>query len=91
MQQLHPLSSNSRTVLPVIKNSNYGKVAEATLCTVKVILLQLKVRQGVRGITKVGWWTVGFVALAIWEVWGFYNIKNIQAISYYQYVLKIIL
>jgi hypothetical protein len=54
---IHPFSSNSTAVLPVTKNSNsrhHEKVEEATLCTVKVILLLLKVRQGDRGITKVG-------------------------------------
>jgi hypothetical protein len=61
-------------VLPLTKNRNsrhHGKVEEATLCTVKVILLLLKVRQGDRGITKVGWWFVVFVSMGLWEVWGF--------------------
>ena len=65
-------SSNSRTVLPSIKNGNsrhYGKVLEASLCIiVKVIVLLLKVMQGLRGITNVRCWQFGFISLGICEV-----------------------
>ena len=73
-------------MLPVTNTSNsghHGKVAEATLFTVKVILLLLKVRQGDRGRTKVGCWTVGFIALEYGRFADYNNTGDIQIIFYY--------
>ena len=61
-------------VLPVTKNSksrHYDKVVDATLCLVDVILHLLKVRQGDRGITKVGLWD-----LYPWEYGRFDDFNN---------------